>query len=108
MLIGGALAAYRTGVVLHNDGDTGNQVASTVAGIIAATVISASTFAFFGYVLGWALAIKVKFSRTPSAPIGRAGIRQLNRETSMHLAAFIGCLAVLVALWIFNLAGLGP
>jgi hypothetical protein len=57
---------------------------------------------------GWALAMKVKLSRRPSAPIGRAGIRQLNRETAMYLAAFIGCLAVLVALLIFNLAGLGP
>jgi hypothetical protein len=57
---------------------------------------------------GWALAMKVKLSRRPSAQTGRAAIRQLNRETAMALAAFIGCVAVLVGLLIFNLAGLGP
>ncbi len=56
----------------------------------------------------WALAMKVKLSRRPSAQTGRAAIRQLNRETAMAVAAFIGCVAALVALLIFNLAGLGP
>ena len=57
---------------------------------------------------GWALAMKVKLSKRPSASIGRAGIRQLKGKVATHVAALIGYLAVLVAVLIFNLAGLGP
>jgi hypothetical protein len=51
VLIVGIVSAIGTAKALHNNGTTGGQVTVIVIGVIGGTILTASAFAFFGYVL---------------------------------------------------------